>query len=343
MAHYPIFEGFCDQCRRPYFSKKKSRCPYCTNRIPKSNIVKDAPWMTNFLQDKSIAHLIAPNAAYLLKPICPICCREHTNYISYNKLYTRQGFCCNYCGKAKSAPEKIVANILNFLNLRFIPQFSKKNALWCGTYKYDFYVEHNDKKIIIETHGLQHYDERSMYFIRKDGTNQKEIDIIKRKLAKDNIDNYIEIDCSSGEKSSILNTIIDDLDFLIEGVHLDTPNILNTAESLFFDVCKTRNETGKSVDELSSMYGIDRSTILHYLNAGTKLGFCLYDSKEERKRLRGRAVKVTLCGVSLGEYPTITDAAAFMSKFLGESIDRKTLRNLINRNYNYKDFYCFFI
>ena len=30
------------------------------------------------------------------------------------------------------------------------------------------------------------------YFIRKDGTNQKEIDIIKRKLAKDNIDNFNE-------------------------------------------------------------------------------------------------------------------------------------------------------
>ena len=112
------------------------------------------------------------------------------NHFNYSKLFTGYELIC-FSGNNSAIlvkPEKIVANILNFLNLRFIPQFSKKNALWCGTYKYDFYVEHNDKKIIIETHGLQHYDERSMYFIRKDGTNQKEIDIIKRKLAKDNID-----------------------------------------------------------------------------------------------------------------------------------------------------------
>ena len=54
--------------------------------------------------------------------------------------------------------------------------------------------------------------------------------------------------------------------------------------------------------------------------------------------LENRAVRQ---GNVLDDYRNGSHAVA--GKFLGEIINRKTLRNSINRNYNYKDFYCFFI
>ena len=138
-------------------------CPVCSNKI----IVKGINdlWTTN----SDIAKLLAnPEDGYKysfgseekLNWICPQC-----KSIIYNKslnMVVHDGLSCPHCSDGISYPEKFMYNVLNQLNVDFIFQYSYKNAKWCKginyNIRYDFYIQ--SFNCIIETHGLQHYEER---------------------------------------------------------------------------------------------------------------------------------------------------------------------------------------
>ena len=78
-----------------------------------------------------------------------------------------------------------------------------------GKKVYDFFL--TKYNTIIETHGIQHYED---YFTRiskraRNSSEEQENDIIKQELAKNNnINNYISVNCRESNMNFIKNSIL---------------------------------------------------------------------------------------------------------------------------------------
>lgn len=197
-----------------------------------------------------------------------------------------RGHGCNACCDGVSYPEKFMYSVLSQLNIKFETQYSPE---WLNSkQKYDFYL--SDYNTIIETHGEQHY----RYTGRgRSLQEEQENDRIKEELALNNgIKNYIVIDCRKSEinwiKEQILNSDLVKL-FDLSTVNWDKCNEF-ALKNLVKEVCdywhEHREINGEDITtkDVSKIFGLDKTTVIRYLQKGTKLGWCNYDPKEEQKK-----------------------------------------------------------
>lgn len=120
-------------------------------------------------------------SAYKREPVllrCPDCGYEKERKII---LLIKHGFGCPKCSDGKSYPERFIFSFLEYLNIDFIPQLSRRNMSWCDGYRYDFYIPIFN--CIIETHGIQHYQAIKGWTPLKE---VQETDNTKEKLSKNN-------------------------------------------------------------------------------------------------------------------------------------------------------------
>jgi Zn finger protein HypA/HybF involved in hydrogenase expression len=265
-------------------------CPVCSNKI----IVKGINdlWTTN----SDIAKLLAnPEDGYKysfgseekLNWICPQC-----KSIIYNKslnMVVHDGLSCPHCSDGISYPEKFMYNVLNQLNVDFIFQYSYKNAKWCKginyNIRYDFYIQ--SFNCIIETHGLQHYEERDTSSIYCNTLQkEQENDEFKKALAiKNGIkeENYIVIDCRKSEMEWIRDHLLDSrLAELYDLTNINWVKINEESQkSVLFNVCDFYNKS-YPINYLIEHFNLSSTTIRTYLKMGTKLGLCNYNAKEQQ-------------------------------------------------------------
>jgi DNA-binding CsgD family transcriptional regulator len=181
-------------------------------------------------------------------------------------------------------------NVLDQLNIQF--EYQKSDFLWsknvkhdnsrlCGDKRYDFYVPLINA--IIETHGSQHYDKK-FKMDEKDLKEIKENDLLKKSIAvKNGISNYITIDCSKSELYSTKNNILDsELSKLLD---LSNVNWLKCHEyackNLVKEVCNLYQRKIKLVD-IQDQLKISITTIINYLKQGNILGWCNYQTQNDR-------------------------------------------------------------
>lgn len=229
---------------------------------------------------------------------------------------TNRGFSCPRCSDGISYPEKFMFNVLNqLIGKDFQVQLSKTTLHWCNNYRYDFYI--NKFNIIIETHGIQHYEELKNYHWQSLGEAQ-ENDKQKEILAiNNNITNYIIIDCKKSEldwiKKNIMNSKL--------------PKLLNFKEedidwlkchefacsSLVKDICKIWNTNNEDIKKIANMFKITGVSVRKYLKQGAKLGWCDYDPIEELKKasMKGskKVSRKVICLNNNYVYNTITEAS----------------------------------
>jgi len=239
---------------------------------------------------------------------CPDCGykKEKSVYDLINK-----GLGCPKCSDGISYPEKFLFNVFEqLLNRDFETQLSKATFEWCDNYRYDFYI--NKLKCIIETHGLQHYEEckgswaTPLFRIQED-------DKAKEILAKNNnIINYIILDCRKSElewiKNSVMNSeLLNLLNFKEEDI--DWLKCHEYAcSSLVKVVCDMWNSGIRSVMEITKELNIGKETVRLYLKQGVKLNWCDYNPKESLKN-KDYAFKQVIC-LTTGEiYNSIKEAS----------------------------------
>lgn len=91
--------------------------------------------------------------------------------------------------------ERMVFAILNFLNIKM--EMQKSTYIDKKLHKFDFFIEYNNQKYIIEYNGAQHYKKQSSiysYYNDNDTFEKRQIlDIIKEQYAKDNNINFLAI------------------------------------------------------------------------------------------------------------------------------------------------------
>lgn len=211
---------------------------------------------------------------------------------------TYRPFNCPRCGDGSSYPNKYV--------YEFLLQLQKKNGFtisqehvfdWSkridqsvhACKRYDFYVNFNGRKIIIEVHGEQHFNGS---FYRYGHSAQYEIsnDIFKKNIAIQNgilEDNYIVIDARKSDANWIKNSILqcgissvlpfneDDIDWM--QCHKVA------CKSLVKVVSELWNSGIHSTEKIANIIGKTKSTVIAYMKKASDAGLCLYNANYSKQ------------------------------------------------------------
>lgn len=268
-------------------------CPCCNNQIVVehiNDIPTTAPWMIKYFQDGyDEAKLYTKGSSRKIKPICPYCGEIKNRFVPINEIERNKSIGC-VCYDGKSYPEKFIYNLLQQLGLNFINDVSKKWLLFkkfnsdeTMKGRYDFVIE--NIKLLIEADGNFHNIDNPMSGMSY--AEQQYIDQTKDKLAIEHGYKIIRIDCSYSDyeyiKTNILNS---ELSSLFNLTNIDWDKCEEFAlRNIVKDVCDYKNNHPNiTINELSKVFDLVHSTIRKYLHKGTKLGWCNYDGKEEKKK-----------------------------------------------------------
>lgn len=272
-------------------------CPYCANKkVLKgyNDIATTHPHFVQFFANKDDAYKYSCGSSKKVNVICPQCGKMKDVKIIISNLI-RQGFSCSYCGDGISYSEKLMALVLNKLNVNFIRQFTYDN----GRHRYDFYVELWDA--IFETHGIQHYkgwcgDEEDL--IRQQNNDEyKRNDAINHGILEEN---YNEVDCRYSTLEwcrfnieKVLSKYVD-----ITAITDEDWEVFDkeAQKNLTVIICnrweEEKNINGSvRVTDLAEEFGIERGTVTKYLKWGNENGLCKYDVEEERQARYERTSK----------------------------------------------------
>jgi len=295
-------------------SKERITCNQC------NTIAITHPHLIKFLTNKENALKYSHGSNIKISMTCPDCGYEKK--ISINQLIG-YGFGCSKCGDGIKYPEKFLFSLFEQLTLNFITQLTKTTFKWIENYKYDFYI----KNCIVETHGMQHYEDSTGKFL---GSLYKiqENDKDKEQLAKQNsINDYIVIDCRYSTMEWIKNNIMNrdpsrlDQPCLAEVLNFKQEDIdwLKCHEyacsNLVKSVCKLWNNGSDKISYIVDVLKINRNTIRKYLKQGSELGWCNYDANKEKNKnyssLNERNqihCKTIMCVQTKEIYDSISDA-----------------------------------
>lgn len=296
----------CDECgeyipNQPYLSIVNGRktngldtCKKCSSiKIGRDKgiasvdncIAKKDPEFSKLFLNKEDTFRYMCNSGKRVDFKCPIC-----NRIIKGKIIDtirKRGLSC-ICKDGISYPEKFMYNLLEQLEVKF--EYNKLFEKWFIRDKkyFDFYLP--EKHIIIETHGLQHYQGGFETFNKgRNEVEEKANDIYKYKIAIDNgisENNYIEIDSRLSDldfmKNSILKSKLKNF-FDLSDVEWSKCHEF-ACNSMIKNACDLWNKGFKNTNIIAEKLNLSRSTIVNYLKKGVLLNWCDYNPKEELKK-----------------------------------------------------------
>jgi predicted RNA-binding Zn-ribbon protein involved in translation (DUF1610 family) len=289
------------------------------------------PELVKYLVNKADANLsFANNNKVLVK--CPDCGDERLVQVSH--LYAN-GYHCAKCGDGVSFPEKFLSCVLDQLNIDFVRQLSQKQLPWCDKYKYDFYIP--TKSVIIETHGIQHYDGAFCNRNSRTLEEEKENDKNKEALASQNgIGDYIVLDCRYSKLEWIKNSILSSrLAEIYDLSNIDWGQCAQFAtRNLVKEVCDYWSEhcRNSTTSDLAAIFKTTHGTIWRYLNKGSELGWCNYNAKDEDEKRKQRAIQSNTRKVAifkdakcLGIFESIADLSRRSEELFGVHLRRSNI------------------
>lgn len=267
-------------------------CPYCSNR--KIKIGLNDLWTTN----KDLAKLLNnPNDGYKntehsgkqVEWKCPSC-----NSIikkTFNDV-SRNGLNCLNCSETMSYPNKFMHSLLKELNIEFI---SEKSFPWSENRKYDFYLEKDNIKIIIEMHGLQHYESNTFHTLGgRNLEEEMENDSLKLNNAVFNdINEYIIIDSRVSDFGFIKNNVMSSkLSTIFDLQQIDWFKIGRTIEEpMTITIANIWNQGIHDVAEIRKRLNISKKKTTSLLNRAKDCGLCDYDPNVSQEIGRDKMMK----------------------------------------------------
>lgn len=297
-------------------------------QVCRGNIIGPAPeyknsiWASEY-KDLFIKYLteeqmknIMPNSSIKTDMICPDCGR-HKN-ITPNQVVRLHSISC-VCSDNISYPNKFLYEMLNQLGVSYQ---SEKQFAWSEKKRYDIYIDKFN--LIIENHGIQHY-ENIVFTSNKNKCTfkeEQENDRLKYNLAiKNGIGTYVVLDCRKSDtnwiKNSITNSILGNMfDLsLINWEKCDEfacSNMVKAAADLW--------NNGLSTSEIATELCIGHSTVIQYLKIARKSNMCDYTAELSHKRGGAKisgsksynakcVIQLSLEGEFIKEWNCINDAA----------------------------------
>ncbi len=328
--------------------KKGIGCPICSNKkIIKgvNDVYTTHPHLLKYFVDIEDSHKYTYGSKKMIKMKCPDCGFEKELNLN---ILTKQGFGCAKCSDGISYPEKFMFNILVQLHIDFITQ---KVFKWLYNKKYDFYIESVD--CIIETHGLQHYENKIKIY-GKSSEEEQDNDDFKEMMGRfHEIKHYISLDCKYSNleyiKKSVLTSELNDLFDLSKIDWLKCHEF--ACSSRVKEASDLWNSGIKNTKEISAIMKITRPNITKYLKNGSILGWNNYNPEEEMKKnwTRDRTkdkrsniqkIKIFKEGVLIGVYNSITELISEYKNSYNISLSRPKISEVCNKKRpNHKGFY----
>jgi Mn-dependent DtxR family transcriptional regulator len=274
--------------------KKKQGCGCCSNKVPVLgiNTIWDTdPWMLPYFinSEDTKTRTFGNTDTGLLH--CPICKVPKPN-MKVVTLHRDKDVHCEVCWDGFSYGEKFTYSFLKQLGIKVKRHkyfewsknvYSEIESL-CGNKEYDFFIDVNKEKIIIETNGLQHYEECS--FSRRSYFEEVENDKLKKKLALDNEfseDTYIVIDCRYSNLEYIKNSVLNNMQlknkFDLSKINWEQCN----KEALEPYLIKAVQYYNEGIDhmKIAEIMEIDFKTVKRYLKRAREHGLCNFKTGQE--------------------------------------------------------------
>lgn len=309
-------------------------CLFTSNNL----VLGKRPDLLNLLIDENDKYLnVCSNKMIRCK--CPICGTLKTT--TMNDL-SSNGIRCQICKDGISYPEKFMISILLQLKIEFIFQLSKSKLSWCDNFIYDFYIP--NMNIIIETHGMQHYNGAFQTLGGNDLSKEQANDFKKREKAIQNsISNYIVLDCRQSNIEWIKKSVLES----------KLPTLLNFSEndinwqecgeyatnSYVKDVCLYFDMHHSSITELCNHFKLSNVTIAKYLRLGTELGWCKYNPKYSHGNNRYK-IQIFKNNISLGIFPSMKYIEENSKNLFGVRLTTQGIRSVIKGKQKlYKGYY----
>lgn len=277
-----------------------------------NDIPTTTPWMVKYFQGGyDEAKLYTKCSKIKIYPICPDCGKIRNKTMSISNIYKNHSIGCS-CGDGQSYPNKFTYNLLLQTNVIFEREYSPD---WVKPKRYDFWFKLNNQEYILEMDGGFHDKYNKM--------NGETIAEVKRKdtykdiKALENNIKVIRIDAKQSNVEFIKENILkSEMNNLFNLKLIDWTKCDEFATSnLCKKVCDIKNKNSNiTVNEISEMVKLERSTIINYLNKGTKLKWCNYNGKEESRKTsskngiaNGRQVEIYKDENSLGIFKSCSE------------------------------------
>lgn len=287
-----IYKATPSDMFRPSSIHKHSGCPYCSHRkvfVGETDLWTTNPEIAKLLLNQDEGYELMAGSGKATDWVCDKC-----GHIIRNKTVLdvcKRGLRCPNCSDGVSFPEKFVANMLSQLNCDFI---HNKTTAWSGGKQYDFLIE--SISLIIETHGIQHYEHgfSCIGSKRRPRTLEEEIanDLYKKNLAISNgIKNYIELDCRYSDfdyiKKSILNSRLSEL-FDLSSIDWSECQKSTTTSNIIL-CANLWNDGIKNTADISKITKLNICTVISCLKKAKESGLCdyvKYNRKKDKTKYR---------------------------------------------------------
>ena len=284
------------ECSPDAMLRRKDGCPYCTHQrvmVGETDMWTTHPEIARLLYNHNDGYKYFITSNKKVDWICPNC-----HSVIKDKLISnvaKQGLHCGACSDSMSFAEKFIFELLIQTGYKFNHNHATS---WSQNKRYDFYIE--ELSLIIETHGLQHY-EQSFRFNKSSNRyrsleNEIENDKFKKDLAIQNgVKHYIELDCRKSELDYIKNSISNSsLPHLINLTQINWGKCLKRTMTSNVVACANLwNDGIKSTKIIADKLGLHISTVISYLKKATEIQLCDYQKNYEKNR--NRYNKKVLC------------------------------------------------
>lgn len=280
--------------------KRDRGCPICHGsqvRFGINDITTTDSWCIDYFQggiEEAKIYTKGSNKKLFFK--CPDCGKIKKTPMLINILIQQHGLTCECNKKHRSYPEILLEGFLMQFGINYIPQTSSSILKWIrGKKRYDFYLP--DYNCIIETHGIQHYED--VWF--SEISYEIENDRVKREIALSNgIEHYFELDCRTSKFDYIIKSIMNSNLIGVLNINIENLNKEKLKEysslNLTYEICNDYNKN-LTKNEIAIKYNISIDTVKKRLIYGDEIGLCKYIYKK----------KPVICDGVV--YKTITDCA----------------------------------
>lgn len=255
-------------------------CPACSGRVPltgKTDMWTTNPKLASLLKNPEDGSLYTEWSNKSVDWVCPFC-----NSIIYNKSISNvkgHGLYCEKCNDKTSYPNKYISTLLSYLYIRYYTEHVFKwstnlsNDPVCSKKIYDFYLPNYN--IIIEAHGIQHYEKNNLTSKRRTLEMEQLNDQIKKDLAISNGVHYFEIDCRYSDPDFISSNLVNSGLFNLLNIDISTidfNSIKHDAEKSYIVCCyELWKKDNMSIDQLANIFHKSKSTIRNYLQRGNSI------------------------------------------------------------------------
>lgn len=303
--------------------------------IGKKKVADCYPELVKFFKNAEDAKNVSIRSDKRIEVKCPDCGHEHVMIV---KNLTKRHYNCPVCGNKTSFGERLILSIFDEQNIRYIYQMNNKTFKWVDKYKYDFYLI--DYNIILEVNGSQHSKNSLGFKNSRSVTEEQKNDTIKRNNAINNgIEQVIYIDYSDRDILSFKNEISEKLKNYIDISKINWSECIEKASaSKLINSIKLweKYKNIYSTRDIATMLNISSTTLVKYLHIGNDLGYCIYDSKEERlkqNRKNGQKIKDT----RTKKINVYTKDNVFLGTYNGAKYLCEHSKELFNTDFRYAD------